>query len=80
MMPAADSAAGPAVSGWSDAPPDTDPGRRHGQPAGHGVPDHGIHNRSEGTQPVFMVAEVPSGSRDPVVHYLRPGCPARILP
>lgn len=80
MMPAADSAVSPAVSGWSDAPPDAGPVRRRGQPAGPGVPGPGTHNGSECPQPVFMFAEVPFGSRNPLVHGPRPGCPTRILP
>lgn len=79
MMPAADSAAGPAVSECSSTLRDTGLARRRGQPAGPGIRDHGIHNGLEGMQSVFMVAKLPSGSRDPVVGGLRLGCPARIL-
>ena len=74
-MPAADSAVGPALSGWSHAPPDAVPVQRRGWPAGHG-----IHAGSEGAQPMFMVAGVPFGSRDPAIRAPRRGGPARILP
>lgn len=81
MKPAADSAVCPALSRWSHAPPDTIPVQRRGGAGGHGVHLHGIHAGSEGAQPVFMVAGVPSGSRDPAIGAVRRGGPARtILP
>ncbi len=79
MKPAADSAVCPALSRRSHAPPDTVPVQRRGGAAAHGVRLHGIHAGSEGAQPVFMVAGVPSGSRDPAMRALRRGGPARII-
>lgn len=79
MKPAADSAVRPALSRWSHAPPDTVQVQRHGGAAGQGVRLHGILAGSEGAQPVFMVAGVPSGSRDPAIRALRRGGPARII-
>ena len=80
MMPAADYAVGPAVSGWRTASPDTSPARCRRHPVGSEMRGRGIRSGPEGMQSVFTVAEAPSGSRVPAGHGPRADGSVHILP